>query len=886
MRLLIVTLSLLLFFKLSAQPVPVLSPTHLSVEGFQTTDGAAGRTAAKPFFSFVLNGELVTTLGVRYRKEADSLYASLAKGLEVRVWRVNSAVATQYGLRFRNTGKDTLRLSNVVPFGQSVSHTFITGLGDHPLSRAHLFRPGYAPVNVILPDNAWELGFSALTLPDTPFQVGGLMRRVSWHKATRRRFETLLPPGGEVVYQYWVEAFEGSWQEGLRVFFQKRWLYDLDSFDTTLFERPDLKWIQKSYVIHLLMAWDQRWLRSAGGSSPIRQSGLYGGDDALGIWPTWPTLGIDERNQFDLFSDLPGGLPALRQRAEALRQKGTRFFICYNPWDESTRNTQQPEAHLTQLTRLIEATSADGVVLDTRGSSSHELQEAADRVKQGVVMYSEGMAVPRDMPGIVAGRVHNALYYPPLLNLNKFIKPDFAIFRVAEQFKERIRREFAISFFNGHGVELNVFQAGTPDWIEDDYRFLGKTTRILRENADVFLEKSYTPLLPTTRDGIYVNHWQDSTKTLYTLFSLLPEGFKGPLFEVTPREGYHFVDLWNHRELQPRLLAGKWYIGAELDAFSKNDLGTNNEGAVGCIAQLPKAFSIQIIQGNCTGSLAPHQVVTVWSGTPSYEKQPLFKGFRCDKEELNQLLEQEGKLVVQVHDTLRAALVDEQVIEYEAGKPRLLPKPTGDFLAVNKGNDQIPQVQIKGGTYRHRTTHGDVFLPYPLPDTTLHRLPDYTMDKRLVSNADYALFLKKSGYVPADTTRFLKHWINGNIPKGEENNPVVYVALEDARAYAYWAGKKLPTELEWQYAAEQDSARAKKAQLEALQGVVWQLMDDAYRVGQYRYVMMKGGSNFAPSSSWWYVQGGPQPLTHQQILLSVSPGFERNSTVGFRCISD
>jgi hypothetical protein len=52
-------------------------------------------------------------------------------------------------------------------------------------------------------------------------------------------------------------------------------------------------------------------------------------------------------------------------------------------------------------------------------------------------MYSEGMAIPKDMPGIVAGRVHNALYYPPMLNLNKFIKPEFAIFRVAEQFKEQ-----------------------------------------------------------------------------------------------------------------------------------------------------------------------------------------------------------------------------------------------------------------------------------------------------------------------------------------------------------------------------------------------------------------------------------------------------------------
>jgi len=43
---------------------------------------------------------------------------------------------------------------------------------------------------------------------------------------------------------------------------------------------------------------------------------------------------------------------------------------------------------------------------------------------------------------------------------------------------------------------------------------------------------------------------------------------------------------------------------------------------------------------------------------------------------------------------------------------------------------------------------------------------------------------------------------------------------------------------------------------------------------------------FNPSSSWWYVQGGPRPLTYRQFLLRVSPGFERNATVGFRCVKD
>ncbi|MDZ7647454.1 MAG: hypothetical protein U5K54_09855 [Cytophagales bacterium] len=86
------------------------------------------------------------------------------------------------------------------------------------------------------------------------------------------------------------------------------------------------------------------------------------------------------------------------------------------------------------------------------------------------------------MQGIISGRVHNALYYPPYLNLNKFIRPDFAIFRVAEVFKEPIQREYAVAFFNGYGTEINQFAPGHPEWEDEQNSYLGRTTKILREN--------------------------------------------------------------------------------------------------------------------------------------------------------------------------------------------------------------------------------------------------------------------------------------------------------------------------------------------------------------------------------------------------------------------
>jgi formylglycine-generating enzyme required for sulfatase activity len=69
-------------------------------------------------------------------------------------------------------------------------------------------------------------------------------------------------------------------------------------------------------------------------------------------------------------------------------------------------------------------------------------------------------------------------------------------------------------------------------------------------------------------------------------------------------------------------------------------------------------------------------------------------------------------------------------------------------------------------------------------------------------------------------------------------------------------------------------------------GNVWQLTNDVYNNGTFIFGMLRGGSYFRPTSSWWYIPGGPQPADNPQILLMVSPGFDRNATVGFRCVKD
>ncbi|MFA6126085.1 MAG: SUMF1/EgtB/PvdO family nonheme iron enzyme [Bacteroidales bacterium] len=935
-KLVITGMAFLCMLPLTAQELKMINlntSKGIEVSGFQDKSGKVYE-AALPLISFRLGEQLIDTRQMAIISAGDSTVARLDTRLEM-VFRNESGFSPGWKgtVRIKNlTAGDTIEIWNIVPFGEAPDKVYITGFGRHGLSRTYLARPGLTPVNVIVPDNAWNLGFSESVLAKA--QIAGLARRISSVKGQVKRFETNLFPGGSVTYSLFADFYTGEWQEGLRLMFQKRLLYDLEKFDNTLYNREDLKWIRHTYVSHLLYAWDHQYY-----DSKLLQNNLqafldrgkkwYGGDDFVGVWPTWPSLGMDQRNQWDLFRDMPGGLKALNQTAEMCRQNGSRFFICYNPWDADTRS----ENHFGGMAELIQAIGADGVVLDTQGSSSFELQHAADSVRKGVVMYSEGMAVAKDMPGIVAGRVHNALYYPPMLNLNKLIKPDFAIYRVAELAFEPIRREYATSFFNGYGTELNIFKPGRPDWIEADYRFFGRTVRILRENTSNFVDYNFIPLIPTLQDKVYVNCWPGNDKLVYTVFSLLPEGFDGNLFEVKPTEGYHWVDAWEHRELEPKKVDNKYYVPVRTDAFHKSWLGTNNEGAVTSVIRFPSVLNVSLNIDQLTISAPTGDQIKIWAGIPDYEKKPVVLDIKSKTINLTDYFGRfEGDFVIQLFRN--DEIMDERIVTIKAGTARLISKsiPTGHSAQVSAG-----MVAVPAGLFTWKTTHGDDFIGYPdLPVKGPVTISSFYMDKYPVTNEQYYEFIKATGYSPADTANFLKNWVSRKPVKGMEKYPVVYVSYEDAKAYAAWAGKRLPTETEWQYAAQTSDLRpwpwgdekgvtreietvtntltvsrikginpkycniglgkmeavgkhpkgANPFGLEDLVGSVWQMTNDEYDDGTVFYVIMKGGSYFNPSSSWWYVQGGPRELHYRQMLLRVSRGFERNSTVGFRCVKD
>ncbi len=186
-------------------------------------------------------------------------------------------------------------------------------------------------------------------------------------------------------------------------------------------------------------------------------------------------------------------------------------------------------------------------------------------------------------------------------------------------------------------------------------------------------------------------------------------------------------------------------------------------------------------------------------------------------------------------------------------------------------------------------------------------LSAFNIDLYPVTNAEYKAFVSASGHAAP------RHWKDGTPAAGLENHPVVWVTWADAEAYCAWAGKRLPTELEWEKAARGDDGRqypwgdvfdaalcnSKESNIKTtspvgnypqgvspyglfdIAGNVWEWTADWYegyrgtlyelsRYGQ-QFRVLRGGS--------WY-DGQDQVRTTTRKSFDPNQGF---STIGFRC---
>jgi formylglycine-generating enzyme required for sulfatase activity len=115
----------------------------------------------------------------------------------------------------------------------------------------------------------------------------------------------------------------------------------------------------------------------------------------------------------------------------------------------------------------------------------------------------------------------------------------------------------------------------------------------------------------------------------------------------------------------------------------------------------------------------------------------------------------------------------------------------------NKPTPPAGMVYVTGGEFTIGRDTGDEY------ERPAHRVTvkPFFIDLYEVTNEDYAKFVKATNHRPPS------NWVNGNYPTGAARKPVTGVAWDDAVDYAKWAGKRLPPEEEWEFAARGTDGR-------------------------------------------------------------------------------
>jgi gamma-glutamyl hercynylcysteine S-oxide synthase len=683
-------------------------------------------------------------------------------------------------------------------------------------------------------------------------------------------------------------SIKGTWEVASRtctVDDHAAWLADIQrwrserlvrvGYDGSRYDMPALKWTQSSFFQPQMMVQDLYFYDPVTAHYTVDRylddlSARYGGIDAVLIWPTYPNMGIDDRNQLDMIRSMPGGVAGIRQMISDFHKRGVRVLFPMMMWDRGTRDPREPWPQA--IAELMSAVGADGINGDTQDGVPLAFSQAADNIGHPLAFEPEDGPSDEALAWNVMTWGQYTFPFAPLVDRYKWLEPRHMV-NISDRWNHDKTSDLQFAFFNGVGWESweniwGIWNGITPR----DAEATRRVATIERTVAPFLVSTQWEPHAPTLRFGIFASRWPLQQQTVWTIVNRNDYQVDGQQIELPPNEGMRYFDLYHGVEIKP-------------------EQSTDGQGIL--------SFSIE---ARGYGALLETK------SDPGIDIQSLMSKMRVMAS---------TPLSSYSHDW---KVIPQQIVPIASTKPPsespsgMLKIPASDFLFDVQG------IEIEGGN------DIGVDVQYPWEDSPRrfhsHRMQikSFWLDKYPVTNSQFKTFLDNTHYHPHDDLDFLRDWRDGTFPSDWDNKPVTWVALEDARVYAAWAGKRLPHEWEWQYAAQgagkdhhiypwgnewdasavpvPDKSRVMRGPdavdahargaspfgVMDMVGNVWQWTEE-FTDGHTRAGILRGGEYYQPQGSIWYFPQTYKLTEHGKILLT-SPSLDRSGGIGFRCAQD
>ena len=692
-------------------------------------------------------------------------------------------------------------------------------------------------------------------------------------------------------------TMRGAWQGGYTpctALTHEQWLTDIThwrserrmrvGYDPARYELPALKWAQSSFIQPQMMVQDRYFYDPVAGRYTVdRYLGdldkRYGGIDAVLIWSTYPNMGMDDRNQLDMVRSMPGGVDGVKQMIADFHRHGVKVLFPMMMWDQGTRDPGAPWPDA--IAQLMKEIDADGINGDTQDGVPLAFSLAAEKIGHPLAFEPEGAPADEALAWNVLTWGQYTFQFVPTVDRYRWLEPRHQV-NIQGRWVRDKTDDLQFAFFNGEGWESwenvwGIWNGVTPR----DGEATRRMATIERAIAPYLISPSWEPFYAMQRYGVFASRWPLGDQTVWTIVNRNEYDVAGRQMLVPFNEGMRYFDLYHGVELKPAREGNRSLLSFSVE--------THGYAAILATAGEPST-EIQKLM------VEMKQMTAKPLSSFSHEWQPLTQH------------------LVEIPASPKTGSAPAGMIRIEAT----------DYLFRVEG------LEIEG------MDDIGVDVQYPWEDSprrfhenVIHLQP-FFIDKYPVTNAAFKTFMEASHYHPQDDLNFLKDWKGGTYPEGWANKPVTWVSLEDARAYAKWAGKRLPDEWEWQYAAQGSDGRkfpwgdcdwlasacpGQKNSIDTpaptpdkgrvmmpasdvdahpqgaspfgvmdMVGNVWQWTDE-YEDDHTRGAILRGGSHYQPQGSIWYFPQNYRNDQHSKLLL-MAPSYDRSGAVGFRCVKD